>query len=71
MSRRTTFFAARVKSERKKEDFMFLIIGLVLLAAWIGGFVIFHTAGFLIHLLLVFALISAVIHFVRPGRQSA
>ena len=48
---------------------MFLIIGLVLLAAWIGGFVVFHTAGFLIHLLLIFAVISAILHFVRPGRQ--
>ena len=39
---------------------MFLIIALVLLLAWVGGFVVFHTAGFLIHLLLVFAVISVV-----------
>jgi hypothetical protein len=50
---------------------MFLIIGLVLFAAWIGGFVVFHTAGFLIHLLLIFAVISAIFHFLRPGRQAA
>ena len=56
---------------REKEDSMFLIIGLVLLVAWIGGFVVFHTAGFLIHLLLIFAVISAILHFVRGGRQSA
>jgi hypothetical protein len=50
---------------------MFLILGLVLLAAWIGGFVIFHVAGFLIHLLLIFALISVIFHFLRPQRGTA
>lgn len=50
---------------------MFLVLGLVLLVAWIGGFVVFHTAGFLIHLLLIFALISVIFHFLRPGRGTA
>jgi len=50
---------------------MFLIIALVLLAAWIGGFVMFHTAGFLIHLLLIFAVISVILHFVRGSRAAA
>jgi Family of unknown function (DUF5670) len=50
---------------------MFLVLGLVLLALWIGGFVVFHTAGFLIHLLLIFALISVIFHFLRPGRGTA
>jgi hypothetical protein len=49
---------------------MFLIIALVLLAAWIGGFVMFHTAGFLIHLLLIFAVISVILHFVRGSRTA-
>jgi len=44
---------------------MFLILALVLVLAWIGGFVVFHTAGFLIHLLLIFAVISIIMHFVR------
>jgi len=44
---------------------MFLILGVVLLVAWIAGFVVFHVAGFLIHLLLIFAIISAIVHFVR------
>lgn len=35
---------------------MFLIIALDLILAWIGGFVAFHTAGFLTHLPLIFAL---------------
>ena len=49
---------------------MFLILGLVLVAAWIGGFVVFHVAGFLIHLLLICALISIVFHFLRPQRTA-
>lgn len=51
------------------EVFMFLIIALVLFLAWIGGFVVFHTAGFLIHLLLLFAVISIIFHFLR-GRST-
>jgi len=49
---------------------MFLIIGLVLLLAWVGGFVVFHTAGFLIHILLIFAVISIVFHFLRGGSRA-
>jgi hypothetical protein len=56
--------------KREKEDSMFLIIGLVLFAAWIGGFVIFHTAGFLIHILLILAIISAIFHFIRGSRTA-
>jgi Family of unknown function (DUF5670) len=48
---------------------MFLMIALILVLAWIGGFVVFHTAGFLIHLLLIFAVISIIFHFLR-GRSS-
>jgi Family of unknown function (DUF5670) len=44
---------------------MFLVIGVVLALLWLGGFVMFHTAGFLIHILLIFALISIVFHFLR------
>jgi len=53
----------------RKEVSMFLILALVLILAWVGGFVVFHTAGFLIHLLLVFAVISIIFHFLR-GRAS-
>lgn len=48
---------------------MFLILGIVLLVMWIGGFVMFKSAGFLIHLLLIFAVISIIMHFVT-GRRS-
>jgi len=41
---------------------LFLGIALVLLVLWVGSFVIFHVAGALIHLLLLFAIIALVIH---------
>lgn len=50
---------------------MFLILALVLVVAWLGGFLVFHTAGFLIHLLLIFAVISIIIHFFQRGRGTA
>lgn len=43
---------------------MFLMIAVVLIALWAAGFLAFHVAGGLIHLLLVVALISIVWHFV-------
>ena len=45
------------------------ILFVVLLIAWIGGFTVFHVAGGLIHLLLVFAVISLILHFVM-GRST-
>jgi hypothetical protein len=44
---------------------MFMILFVVLAVAWLLGWVVFHVAGGLIHLLLVVALISMVLHFVR------
>jgi hypothetical protein len=48
---------------------MYLVIAIVLLLAWIGGFLVFHVASFLIHLLLIFAVISLILHFVRGSRS--
>jgi hypothetical protein len=36
---------------------------------WLGGFILFKSAGLLIHLLLLFAVISLIMHFVT-GRRS-
>ncbi len=47
---------------------MFLILFMVLLVAWLLGWVGFHVAGGLIHLLLLVALIALVFHFVRGRR---
>jgi hypothetical protein len=46
------------------------ILFVILLIAWITGFTVFHVAGALIHLLLIFAIISLILHFV-VGRRSA
>lgn len=48
---------------------MFLILAVVLIVMWLGGFVMFKSAGLLIHLLLLFAVISVIMHFVT-GRRS-
>jgi hypothetical protein len=47
---------------------MFLVLFIVLLVAWFFGWAAFHVAGGLIHLLLIVAVISLVVHFVR-GRS--
>jgi hypothetical protein len=44
------------------------VLFVVLLIAWLGGFTVFHVAGGLIHLLLVFAFISLILHFVLGAR---
>ncbi|QYE35196.1 MULTISPECIES: lmo0937 family membrane protein [Sphingosinicellaceae] len=49
---------------------MWIGIGLVLVVVWLVSFLAFHIAGGLIHLLLLFAVISIVIHFIR-GRSTA
>ena len=49
---------------------MFLILAVVLLVLWIGGFLVFHVSSFLIHLLILFAIIAVIMHFVT-GRRAA
>jgi len=46
------------------------LLFVVLLIAWVGGFTVFHVAGGLIHLLLVFAVISLILHFVMGARTA-
>lgn len=48
---------------------MFMILFMVLVAMWLLGFLAFHVAGGLIHILLIIALISLVMHFVT-GRSA-
>jgi uncharacterized membrane protein (DUF485 family) len=47
---------------------MLATIGVILLIAWLLGFLAFNVAGGLIHILLVIAVIAIVMHFVR-GRS--
>jgi hypothetical protein len=65
------FRAAEHIGERgEKMRFIWLILALFLLFAWIGGFAVYHISGALIHLLLVFAVISVIIHLFS-ARSSA
>jgi len=47
---------------------MFLLLAIVLLILWVGGFFVMHISSFLIHLLIIFAVISLVIHLIS-GRK--
>ena len=57
-------------TELTKEISMFIMLFAVLLVLWLLGFFAFHVAGGLIHLLLIIAVISLVMHFFR-GRSAA
>jgi len=49
---------------------MTMLLGLfaVLLILWLAGFVLFHVAGGLIHLVLIIAVIALVAHFLTQRR---
>jgi hypothetical protein len=53
---------------KKKGSLMFLILAVVLVLLWLGGFFVLHVSSFLIHLLLLFALISIIMNFVGGRR---
>ena len=48
---------------------MFLILAVVLLLLYFGGIFAFHITAWFIHLLILFAIISVIMHFVS-GRRS-
>jgi Family of unknown function (DUF5670) len=47
---------------------MFLIIAIVLIVLWLCSFLVLHVSSFLIHLLLIFAVISLIVNFVGRKR---
>jgi hypothetical protein len=47
---------------------MFLILAIVLVVLWLGGFFLMHVTSFFIHLLIIFAVISLVMHLVTGRR---
>ena len=49
---------------------MWIGIAILLLLLWAGGFLVFHAAGFLIHILLICAVVAFIIHFIT-GRRAA
>ena len=48
----------------------FMLIAFLLLFMWAGGFLFFPVAGGLIPLLLLFALVSFVVHFITGTRTA-
>jgi hypothetical protein len=44
---------------------MWLVIAGILVVCWVLGFVVFHVAGALIHLLIIVAIVMMVFHFMR------
>ena len=48
---------------------MILILSILLVLLWGGGFA-FHVAGGLVHILLVVALVMFILHFARGGRAN-
>ena len=44
---------------------LFLVFAIVLFVVWVLGWFVFHVAGGLIHILLVIAIVTLIVHFVR------
>jgi uncharacterized membrane protein YobD (UPF0266 family) len=52
----------------RKEGVMFVTLAVILVVAWALGFGVFHVGGGLVHLLIILALISVILHFARGRR---
>ena len=50
--------------------FIFLALALVLFFTWIGAFVVFHVAAAMIHVLIILAVVSLVIHLFSSRRTA-
>jgi hypothetical protein len=50
--------------------FIWLLLAFLWVFAWIGGFVVYHAAGFAIHVLLILAVISIIIHLFSSRRTA-
>lgn len=47
---------------------MLFILAIILAVAWIAGFTVMHVSSAAIHLLIILAVVSAIVHFVRRRR---
>jgi hypothetical protein len=47
---------------------MLLLLAILLAVLWVGGFAVFHVASAAIHVLIVLAVVSLVLHVVRGRR---
>jgi Flp pilus assembly protein TadB len=59
---------AALPPERGSGGTMFLALFFILLMAWVIAWAALHLASGFIHLLLIFAVISMIVHFVRGRR---
>jgi hypothetical protein len=50
---------------------MLLLLAIILAIAWVGGFAVMHVAGAAIHLLLLLAVVSLVLHVLRGRRTTS
>ncbi|HEV2422909.1 MAG TPA: DUF5670 family protein [Candidatus Acidoferrales bacterium] len=50
--------------------FIFLALAILLMLAWLCAFVFLHVASAMIHLLLLFAIIAFIVHFVSRPRHA-
>jgi len=50
---------------------IFTILFVILLICWLLGFIVLHVSSGLIHLLLIVAVISLILHFVRGASRTA
>jgi uncharacterized membrane protein YfcA len=56
--------------KENEEEYVFIVLFGILLLAWLGGFFVFHVSSALIHLLLLFAVISLIAHLFRRNTAS-
>jgi uncharacterized membrane protein YfcA len=49
---------------------MLLLLAIVLAVAWVVGFGVYHVAAATIHLLLIFALLSLLLYFLRGSSST-
>jgi len=45
-------------------------IGILLVVLWIAGFLLLHTVGLFIHVLLVLAVVTLICHFFRESTRA-
>jgi hypothetical protein len=50
-------------------DFIFVVLFFVLLVVWLLAWLAFHVTVGVVHLLLIFAVIALILHFVRGGAR--
>lgn len=60
--------AVPAPNAQKERCTMLLALFVIFLVLWLLGFVAFHVASGLIHILLIVAIIALILHFVRRSR---